>query len=91
MFQNLTLNSILIICFGLILIFLGVWTGVSPGGRVPGAGLFFTGLGTAILGLTNGFTDFSPLGRFLYRIALIAFIIGIPVTVYYLYLLVSRG
>lgn len=90
MLQNLTLNSILIIFFGLILIILGIWAGLSPGGRGQGVGLFFTGLGTVILGLTNGFTDFSPQGRFLYRIAIVAYLIGIPISVYYLYLMFSR-
>lgn len=91
MFQHLTLNSILIILFGVILIFLGVWSGLSFGGRGQGVGLFFIGLGTAILGFTNGFTDFSPQGRFLYRVAIISFLIGMPVSLYYLFLFISKG
>jgi hypothetical protein len=78
MFQNLTLNSILIMIFGLR-------------GRVQGVGMVFTGLGIAILGFTNGFTDFTPLGRFLYRIAIAAFLVGVPISLYYLYLLIFRG
>jgi uncharacterized membrane protein len=91
MFQNLTLNSILIMIFGLALMIFGVWTAVALRGRVQGVGMVFTGLGIAILGFTNGFTDFTPLGRFLYRIAIAAFLVGVPISLYYLYLLIFRG
>ena len=91
MFQNLTLNSILIILFGLGLIVLGIWSAVGAGARVQGTGFVFTGLGTAILGFTNGFVDLSPQGRFLFRVAIVSFLIGIPITLYYLFLFISRG
>lgn len=91
MFQNLTFNSILIMVFGLTLIIFGIWTGIIMRGRVQGVGLIFTGLGITILGFTNGFTDFTLLGRFLYRVAIVAFMFGIPISLYYLYLLISRG
>jgi hypothetical protein len=90
MFRNLTLNSILIIIIGLGLISLAVWSGLT-GGRIQGAGLFLTGLGTVFLGLTNGFVDMTPQGRFLFRVAVVAFLIGIPISLYYLFRLISRG
>ena len=90
MFRNLTLNSILIIIIGFGLIFLAVWSGLA-GARIQGAGLFFTGLGTVFLGLTNGFVDMSPQGRFLFRVAIVSFLIGIPISLYYLFLFISRG
>jgi hypothetical protein len=89
MFQNLTLNSILIMLFGLGIIVLGIWSGLA-GARMQGAGFVFTGLGTAILGFTNGFVDLSPQGRFLFRAAIVSFLIGIPITLYYLFLFISR-
>ena len=90
MFRNLTLNSILMIIIGFGLIFLAVWS-VMKGARIQGAGLFFTGLGTVFLGLTNGFVDMSPQGRFLFRVAIVSFLIGIPISLYYLFLFISRG
>ena len=91
MFQNLTLNSILIMLFGLGIIVVGIWSGIGAGARIQGAGLFFTGLGTAILGFTNGFVDLSPQGRFLFRVAIVSFLIGIPISLYYLFLFISWG
>lgn len=90
MFRNLTLNSILIIIIGLGLISLAVWSALN-GGRIQGAGLFLTGLGTILLGFTNGFVDMTPQGRFLFRVGVVAFLIGIPISLYYLFLLISRG
>ena len=90
MFRNLTLNSILMIIIGLGLISLAIWS-VLTGARIQGAGLFLTGLGTVFLGLTNGFVDMTPQGRFLFRVAVVAFLIGIPISLYYLFLFISRG
>lgn len=90
MFRNLTLNSILILIIGFGLIVFAVWS-VFTRARVQGAGLFFFGLGTIFLGLTNGFVDMSPQGRFLFRVGIVSFLIGIPISLYYLFLFLSRG
>ena len=81
---QLTLNSVLMIIIGLGLMIFGVWLASNPGFRVSGAGFFLTGIGSILFGLTNGFTNMTPTGRMLYRLALIAFIGGIPIIAYFL-------
>lgn len=63
----------------------GVWLGMSPYSRLYAVGFFFTGIGNVIFGMTNGFVDMTPIGRLLFRIALVAYIIGIPLIAYFLY------
>jgi hypothetical protein len=50
-----------------------------------GLSLLLSGLGTATLGLTNGFSDPSPLGVTLYRVGIISFGVGLPALVYAIY------
>lgn len=58
---------------------------MSPYSRLYAVGFFFTGIGNVIFGMTNGFVDMTPIGRLLFRIALVAYIIGIPLIAYFLY------
>jgi hypothetical protein len=80
-----TFNSIVMIFIGLVLIGLGVLIALIPAHRFHSVGFLFCGIGNILFGLTNGFTDMSPAGLKLYRFALAAYIIGIPVIVHYLY------
>lgn len=80
-----TFNSILMILIGLGMIACGVWLALGVGQRVFAVGLFFTGIGAVLFGATNGFTDMTPIGQKLYRLALLAFALGIPLIGYYLY------
>lgn len=82
---QLTLNSILMIAIGLGLMVFGVWLALSPEYRLLGIGFFFTGIGNVLFGATNGFVDLTPIGRFLYRTAILAYLIGLPLLGYTLY------
>ena len=82
---QITFNSVLMIFIGLSLMTFGGWLSIHPGSRVDGAGFFFTGIGNILFGITNGFTDMTSTGRLLYRLALVAYLIGIPVIAYFLF------
>lgn len=82
---QITVNSVLMIIIGLGLMAFGIWMAIQPFSRIFGAGFFFTGVGNVIFGATNGFTDMTPVGRYLFRVAVIAYIIGVPIIAYYLY------
>lgn len=79
------LNSILIILIGTACIVGGVAMSIRPGGAKFGAGLFLTGVGNLLLGMTNGFSNPTPTGRILFRIGATAYIIGVPILVYGIY------
>ncbi len=80
-----TLNSILMILIGLALMGFGVWLGLRAWGRLFAVGFLCTGIGNILFGMTNGFIDMTPIGRLLFRIALVAYIIGVPLIAYFLY------
>ena len=73
------------ILIGFALIGFGVWLGTQASGRFYAVGFLFTGIGNILFGMTNGFVDMTPIGRLLYRLALVAYIIGIPLIAYFLY------
>jgi len=73
------------IIIGLALIAGAVFCALQPYTRVFAAGFFFTGIGNILFGFTNGFTDMTPTGRKLFRLALGAYAIGIPLIGYFLY------
>ena len=85
LFSEITLNGGLLALFGLSVGAVGLWMIVTPGDRQFGVGFLASGLGIALLGVTNGFTDMSPLGRNLYRIGVISFVIGLPIVGYYFF------
>ena len=80
-----TFNSIIMIFIGLTLMAFSVYLALYSWSRFFAVGFFFTGVGNILFGATNGFTDMSPMGQKLYRLALLAYIIGVPVIAYFLY------
>ena len=80
-----TFNSIVMILIGLALMALGVYFLLLPHTRMHSVGFLATGVGNILFGITNGFTDLSPIGLKLYRFALAAYIVGIPIIIHFLY------
>lgn len=80
-----TFNSILMIFIGLALIAFGVFLALSPSRRFHAVGFMLTGVGNILFGATNGFTDMTPMGQKLYRLALLAYAGGLPLVGYFLY------
>lgn len=72
------------ILIGLALIGFAVYLLLGPS-RLFAVGFLFTGLGNILFGLTNGFTDMSPVGQKFYRLALLVYLVGIPLIGFYLY------
>lgn len=63
----------------------GGYLALNSWSRFFAVGFFFTGIGNILFGLTNGFTDMTPVGHKLYRLALLAYVIGVPIIGYFLY------
>ena len=82
---QLTFNSILMIFIGLALLALGGWLALRPESRFFAVGFLFTAVGNILFGVTNGFTDMTHLGRKLFRFSLAAYVIGVPIIIYFLY------
>ena len=80
-----TINSILMILIGLALMVVGVWLALNPWSRIFAVGFFCTGIGNILFGATNGFTDMTPIGQKLYRLALASYAVGVPLIGYFLY------
>jgi hypothetical protein len=80
-----TFNSIVMILIGLALILIGVGVALSPVSRYHAVGFLFAGIGNILFGMTNGFTDMTPVGQKLFRLALAAYIMGVPVIAHFLY------
>ena len=80
-----TFNSIIMILIGVALVSIGVLVALMPANRMHAVGFVFAGIGNILFGLTNGFTDMSPIGLKLYRLALLAYIVGVPVIAHFLY------
>jgi hypothetical protein len=80
-----TFNSVVMILIGLALIAAGIFVALLPANRFHSVGFLFTGIGNMLFGVTNGFTNMSPTGLKLYRLALAAYIFGIPIVVHFLY------
>ncbi len=76
-----TLNSWLLLGIGVLFFFGGIFHLISYHDRVLSIGLAASGVGFALLGLTEGFADPTPRGRRMYRIGIIAFIIGVPILI----------
>ena len=83
--REITLNGYILLAAGLFLLCFGVSMITTPYQRFYGVGFLLTGFATSILGVTNGFTDMSPLGRWLAKIAVIAYLAGIPILCFYAY------
>ena len=79
MYLPLSLNSWLVMIIGLVFFIGGIYHGLFYYDRVLSAGMVASGIGFLFLGLTEGFSDPTPRGKLLYRIAIISFIVGIPI------------
>jgi hypothetical protein len=77
MFNNLTLNSIFWLVLGIALAGYGAYVGYYWRTYPLSAGLVFLGLGGVFCGITNGFTDYSPMGRLLWKIGLPSLLLGL--------------
>lgn len=82
MFSNLTLNSIFWLVLGLLLKLAGGYYGYRMRMYPLAAGLAFLGTGSIFCGLTNGFTDYSPMGRMLWKIGIPTLLLGLLLTGY---------
>jgi len=85
MFYNLPFNSILVLVIGALLLAAGGYVGITWRMYYFAVGLILLGLGSALCGLTNGFSNHSPNGRLLRKIGSLAFLIGLPLVFYSLY------
>lgn len=80
-----TFNSILMILIGLALIIFGGFLLLNSRTRFFSIGFFFTGVGNILFGLTHGFTDMTPVGHNFYRLAILAYCIGIPIVGFFIF------
>jgi len=83
--REITLNGYILLAAGLFLFCYGASMITMPYQRLYGVGFLLIGFATSILGITNGFADMSPLGRWLAKIAVIAYIGGLPILCFYVY------
>lgn len=90
MFRNLTLNSIVWMILGIGISLFGAY--LTYKWRYTGfrllpmpVGIIFIGIGMILCGMTNGFTDHTPLGRKLKKIGAFLLIVGLPLVVYVAY------
>lgn len=82
MFLLVSLNSLLVMAIGLAFFLGGAYHGVYYRDRIFAFGLCATGIGFLFLGITEGFTDITPRGKILYRLGIIAFLVGLPIVIY---------
>ncbi len=87
MFRNLTFNSIIWMVLGFGCFVAGVYYGwefrraITRMFPLP-FGLSSVGLAMILCGLTNGFTDQSPLGRNARKLGILFFLVGLPLLLY---------
>jgi hypothetical protein len=82
---NFSLNAVLILILGVIFLLGGVYFVLLPWYRLLGLSMLATAVGCICCGLTDGFTNVTPLGTKLRKIGVVAFIVGVPVLVYTTY------
>jgi hypothetical protein len=82
MFSNLNFNSIFYLFLGLLLMLAGGYYAYRMRMYPLGGGLIFLGAGGILCGLTNGFTDYSPTGRMLWKIGVPTLLLGLLMTGY---------
>jgi hypothetical protein len=87
MLRNLTFNSYIWMFLGLGLLAYGGYMGWEVRRFITRAfplpfGLIFTGLAMILTGLTNGFTDYTPLGRKFTKLGILLFLVGLPLLLY---------
>jgi uncharacterized membrane protein YidH (DUF202 family) len=82
MYFPVSLNSWLMMAIGLVFFLGGIYQFFFSYDRIFSLGLIASGVGFTFFGYTEGFTDPTPLGKLLYRIAMISFLVGIPIVLY---------
>ncbi len=89
MFQNYTLNSIVMMLLGVGLIGWGAYNGWEYRRSITSmfvfptvVGFILSGLAAMLCGYTNGFTDHSPRGRMLKKIGIFLAVGGLPIMGY---------
>ena len=85
---NLTPNGLSMALMGLLGVLIAIGFLVLSPLRMFGVGLFLVSFGCVFLGLTNGYHDPTPNGRFMFRISAASFIIGLPVMGWAIYRMV---
>lgn len=90
MLRNLTFNAIMWILIGLFVLFLAYYVYKNFGSYPMTGGFASLGVGCVLCGLTNGFTDHSPAGNVMRKFGFFTLIVGLPVTLYYVYLYLLR-
>lgn len=96
MLRNLTFNSIAWIVLGLIFFIWGSFLIWQYGRFITRAfplplGALLTGTAMILCGLTNGFTDHSPLGRKLKKLGTLFFLGGLPFLLYAFWQFIMQG
>ena len=91
MFFSLTLNSVVWLLIGLTSMVCGGFVGYSMRMYPFAFGLLSLGFGCICCGLTNGFTDPAPKTYLLRKFGKVALIIGLPIALYYTFLLTYKS
>jgi len=82
---RLTFRGITVAAFGVLLVLVGAYLALHSWTRIFGVGVFMVGVGLIALGATDGFSDYSPLGKAIYGVGITGFALGIPLTIYAFY------
>lgn len=80
--QYFNLNNLILFSTGFALIVWGSWTVYRTRQYLFGGGMLLIGVGNILFGITNGFTDQSPRGRFFFKVALFAYGLGLATVAY---------
>lgn len=82
MLRDLTPTSYFWIFLGLLLLGYGGYNGYYLRNYPFAVGLSFLGIGSILCGVTNGFADYSPMGRLLFKIGIPILLLGLLATGY---------
>lgn len=82
MLRDLTLTSFFWIFLGFLLFGYGGYNGYYWRNYPFAMGLIFLGIGSILCGVTNGFADYSPMGRLLFKLGMPILLIGLLLTGY---------
>ncbi len=88
---NLNLNAVLMVLLGIVFLGVGAFLTTMYLYRLMGVGLFIIGIGNTLFGATDGFSDTSPRGQVLFKLALGAYLIGIPIVGYRILIMIISG